>query len=312
MQGIKHIIHIGLPKCGSTFIQKKIFNNIESHKFKYCLNLKKYDNLIKSHINKLKNNLSINEKFEIDENLIISNERLSGFCPLTFENNAEKNLNFFSADNHIIIIIREPKAFLTSCYVNMINTNNLGKNPDFFFEKSLVSSNKKFWIKKFDLESFEYQKLINAYKKRFKKVTIFKFEDLINTKMLNEFLLSYEINFEENLNNLEAENRSPTYFYVKTMTSMFYLINLTLRISRLEKLLNFLFKKKFHEDTISINDRFISKLIRLIRLNSIFIFINKYIIKKDYELVFKNKKFYEKLKKLEVEYRNLPSKSQNF
>ena len=61
MQGIKHIIHIGLPKCGSTFIQKKIFNNIESHKFKYCLNLKKYDSVIKSHINKLKNNLSINE-----------------------------------------------------------------------------------------------------------------------------------------------------------------------------------------------------------------------------------------------------------
>ena len=59
-------------------------------------------------------------------------------------------------------------------------------------------------------------------------------------------------------------------------------------------------------------DRFISKLIRLIRLNSIFIFINKYIIRKNYELVFKNKKFYEKLKKLEVEYRNLPSKSQNF
>ena len=312
MQGIKHIIHIGLPKCGSTFIQKKIFNNIESHKFKYCLNLKKHDSVIKSHINKLKNNLSINEKFEIDENLIISNERLSGFCPLTFENNAEKNLNFFSADNHIIIIIREPKAFLTSCYVNMINTNNLGKNPDFFFENSLVSPNKKFWIKKFDLESFEYQKLINAYKKRFKKVTIFKFEDLINTKIFNEFLLSYEINFEENLNNLEAENRSPTYFYVKTMTSMFDLINLILRISRLEKLLNYFFKKKFNQDTISINDRFISKLIRLIRLNSIFIFINKYIIRKNYELVFKNKKFYEKLKKLEVEYRNLPSKSQNF
>ena len=312
MQGIKHIIHIGLPKCGSTFIQKKIFNNIESHKFKYCLNLKKHDSVIKSHINKLKNNLSINEKFEIDENLIISNERLSGFCPLTFENNAEKNLNFFSADNHIIIIIREPKAFLTSCYVNMINTNNLGKNPDFFFENSLVSPNKKFWIKKFDLESFEYQKLINAYKKRFKKVTIFKFEDLINTKIFNEFLLSYEINFEENLNNLEAENRSPTYFYVKTMTFMFDLINLILRISRLEKLLNYFFKKKFNQDTISINDRFISKLIRLIRLNSIFIFINKYIIRKNYELVFKNKKFYEKLKKLEVEYRNLPSKSQNF
>ena len=306
------LFHIGLPKCGSTFIQKKIFNNIESHKFKYCLNLKKYDSVIKSHINKLKNNLSINEKFEIDENLIISNERLSGFCPLTFENNAEKNLNFFSADNHIIIIIREPKAFLTSCYVNMINTNNLGKNPDFFFENSLVSPNKKFWIKKFDLESFEYQKLINAYKKRFKKVTIFKFEDLINTKIFNEFLLSYEINFEENLNNLEAENRSPTYFYVKTMTSMFDLINLILRISRLEKLLNYFFKKKFNQDTISINDRFISKLIRLIRLNSIFIFINKYIIRKNYELVFKNKKFYEKLKKLEVEYRNLPSKSQNF
>ena len=221
-------------------------------------------------------------------------------------------MNFFSADNHIIIIIREPKAFLTSCYVNMINTNNLGKNPDFFFENSLVSPNKKFWIKKFDLESFEYQKLINAYKKRFKKVTIFKFEDLINTKIFNEFLLSYEINFEENLNNLEAENRSPTYFYVKTMTSMFDLINLILRISRLEKLLNYFFKKKFNQDTISINDRFISKLIRLIRLNSIFIFINKYIIRKNYELVFKNKKFYEKLKKLEVEYRNLPSKSQNF
>ena len=135
---------------------------------------------------------------------------------------------------------------------------------------------------------------------------------MINTKIFNEFLLSYEINFEENLNNLEAENRSPTYFYVKTMTSMFDLINLILRISRLEKLLNYFFKKKFNQDTISINDRFISKLIRLIRLNSIFIFINKYIIRKDYELVFKNKKFYEKLKKLEVEYRNLPSKSQNF
>ena len=312
MQGIKHIIHIGLPKCGSTFIQKKIFKNIKSYKFKYYVDLKKYEIAIKSHISNLKKKLSVDEKFEIDENLIISNERLSGFCPLTFENNAEKNLNFFSANNHIIIIIREPKAFLTSCYVNMISTNNLGKNPDFFFENAIVSSNKKFWIKKFDLESFEYQKLIKAYEKRFKKVTVFKFEDLIKTKIFNEFLFSYEINFDSNLNNLNVENKSPTYFYVKSMTTFFNLVNLTLKVSRLEKLLNYFFKKNFYQDTVSINDRFISKLIRLLRLNYIFIFINKYIVRKEYELVFKNQKFYEKLKKLENEYKNLPSKSKNY
>ncbi len=312
MQGINHIIHIGLPKCGSTFIQRKIFKNVKSFKFKYYLNLISDYNAVENHITNLKKNISVNKNFKTDINLIISNERLSGFCPLTFENNAEKNLNFFSSNNHIIIIIREPKAYLTSCYVNMVSTNNLGKNPDFFFEKPIVSPDKKFWIKKFDLESFEYHKLINAYEKRFKKVTVFKFEDLIKTKIFNEFLLSYEIEFDENLNNLEAENRSPTYFYVKSMTSIFNLINLTLKISRLEKLLNYFFKKKFYHDTISINDRFTSKLIRLLRLNYIFIFINKYIIRKDYELVFKDKKFYEKLKKLEVEYNNLPSKSQNF
>tara|TARA_Y100000768_G_scaffold388975_1_gene389550 strand:+ start:2666 stop:3607 length:942 start_codon:yes stop_codon:yes gene_type:complete len=304
----QNIIHIGLPKCGSTFLQKKIFKNIKDSKFQYYEN---FDD-IKHNINDFSKNL-INKANHASisfskKNLVISNERLSGFCPSNYYYNADQNLKFFTKNNHIIIVIRKPTEFISSCYVNMIHTNNIFLDPEQYFKNDdySFSKNKKFFIKKFNLNYFDYNKLIQAYKSKFNNVSVIKFENLFDELNFFEKININEIKIEKKFFSNNKENISPGIFYVNSMKFTFNLISFFFKYTRLAKVIEIIFKKNFYGDTLPIEYRLSSFVVRKFRLNKLYYFISTNILKKKYSIEFKDKNFQEKMKSLEEEYANLP------
>jgi len=179
----KLYIHIGLPKCGSTFLQHVLFPEIcKINNLEYFRNNKKITKKIFRHqLNTIfKNKI---EKLQIKKDTLVSWEKLVGYeDPFFWSKYSENNLKFFGNDSHIIIVIREPKEFLSSIYLEHCVQKHYFPRPDFYFLNNKTYS-EELQQKKFSLKNFSYQKLIKLYKSKFKKVSIIKFENLFDEEI---------------------------------------------------------------------------------------------------------------------------------
>ena len=209
------LLHIGLAKCGSSFLQEEIFPRVaEKTKHDYISIWKNnFFSVHKTEINK-----NIFESFKNIENLlpkdfIISSESLFSknweFSQIeqSFENIKEN----FSKDTVILIVIRNPFELLNSIYCQQINSMSIVK-PDKYFYVSDKEINIR--VKdKFNLYNFDYSKLISLYKSYFKKVVVVKYENLKNLNFLKDiFCLDHEYIEELSKYTKKYYNRSISKF----------------------------------------------------------------------------------------------------
>ena len=180
------LLHIGLGKCASTFLQQDIFPKLEKKINTSYINLFKNDFF---NIKKTEIKYSVFENFKNIEKLlpndfIISSEGLFSKCWefSKIEKNFECIKNNFSDDTIILIIIRNPYDLLNSIYCQSIHEMNIVKPENFFYvdDKEINIRVKN----KFNLYNFDYSKLISLYKSHFKKVVVVKYENLQNLDFL--------------------------------------------------------------------------------------------------------------------------------
>ena len=173
------LLHIGLGKCGSTFLQNEIFPRLEK---KININIIRFYKNDYFNINKKEIKYSELEKSKNIEKLlpndfILSNEGL--FSRLWEFSRIEKNFecikNNFSYDTVILIIIRNPYDLLNSIYCHSIQNMKIVKPENFFYidDKEMNVRVKN----RFNLHNFDYLKLISLYKSYFKKVVVVKYEN---------------------------------------------------------------------------------------------------------------------------------------
>lgn len=179
------LLHIGLNKCGSTFLQKKVFPKLEKIINTKYIDLYKNDfvNIKKEEVkySALENIKNI-EKL-LPNNFIISREGLFGSEFSRIEKNFQYVKNNFSNDTVILIIIRNPYDLLSSIYCQSIQKMKIVKPNEFYYidEKEINTRNNKF-----NLHNFDYSKLISLYKSYFKKVIVVKYENLQELKFLKD------------------------------------------------------------------------------------------------------------------------------
>jgi len=131
------IIHIGYAKTASTILQKHIFPKACLYSnYTFSGRGSKLDQLLYSHCQRLRYGFSV-KKLDIPERTLLSSESLCSWDPHYWEEYAEKNLSAFGYDAHIILVIREPKALLSSLYVQTcIHEFNGVQNPKYFLAPS--------------------------------------------------------------------------------------------------------------------------------------------------------------------------------
>ena len=185
------IIHIGLPKTGTTSLQNNIYPvlaNLKKLRWYKDKNNILYQE-VRDHIARMRFGYDIN-KIALNDKDFISDEGLSGWDPHYWEEFAEKNLIAFGKDTHVILTLRKPSEFLNSVYIQTcLHEGDVQEPKDFFLTKKFYSE--RLETAKFSIDEFSYQKLINYYTIRFDKVTVVKYEDIKNLVFLKDiFYLS--------------------------------------------------------------------------------------------------------------------------
>ena len=118
------VIHIGLPKTGTTYLQKNIFPQIcKEKKILYFLENRQVSDSINDHIVKMFSGDEV-DSLNLPDNTLISNENLvSSFPSLSnISEYADKNLIAFGKDSKILITIRNPIDYLSSVYNQILKS----------------------------------------------------------------------------------------------------------------------------------------------------------------------------------------------
>ena len=300
---MNNLIAIGLPKCASTFLQQYFFPLISNEKnlsyfdvgdlldyFKLPRNQFKHHH--KDHILQ-----DVEKKFTL-RGCFVAFEGLVG-NPLNFKKNRDINLRIFGKNCTIIIILREPKSFINSLYLQKSYSELY-----FIDSKKFLSNkiNKSYPNNNWSIEKFSYRKLINLYKRKFDKVIVIKYENLIkdilknlytnkNTKIKKKFELLKSKNF---INKSLNENQINFLKLVNKLTLFISIGTLNLRsLKRFSYFLRYKYSSKKIKKYAHIFD--LSFLVRKLYKNN---------NSKKYKIFF-NKKQNQILKKLENEYNNL-------
>jgi hypothetical protein len=180
------LLHIGLAKCASTFLQQEIFPKLEKKINTNYINVSKNDFFnIEGYKTCLFENFTNIENL-LPNDFIISNESLfsKGWEFSRIEKNFECIKDNFSNDTVILIFIRNPYDLLNSFYCQTINKMEITKPDKYFYiddkEMNIKVNNK------FNLHNFNYSKLISLYKSYFKKVVVVKYENFQNLNFLKD------------------------------------------------------------------------------------------------------------------------------
>ena len=234
-----NIIHIGLGKTGSTTLQDAVFPIMsEEIGYKYWVLDENILDYVKVHYAKLVLKQKNIKKINTSSKVFISHEGLSGFNePEAVEYFAEQNSRAFGYDTHILITIREPLGYLTSVYYELVLKKLIVCDPKDFFDVSNAYCN-------FDVKKFSYLRLIDEYKKRFKKVTVIKMERYSDISYLSKKLsVKYET-LNQIINNKDKKTQMKNvsyHLYVYkislVLSFMFYPLKGFLRFSILKRVL---------------------------------------------------------------------------
>ena len=135
------IIHVGLGKTGTSYLQKEVFPKIAKTLnidfFDWKTFLKKYDYI---HTDKNNRIHPFNVKKKIIKefhynNYFISAEGLSGnfFNPLFWKKSAKINQKVFGRDATILLTFADPIEFFSSMFCQLYHAYSIKKEKDFFF-----------------------------------------------------------------------------------------------------------------------------------------------------------------------------------
>lgn len=274
----KYIIHIGLQKTGTTFLQKEIFSNYSNvlyltrpyTQFNSAFNLLQYaDDSLFDMNELLKEFDNHNSKKILISDEGISGKIVGGYNYINRTMIATRLSNVLKRhETELIIFIRGQKSMLESLYNQWVKSHLKGDRPikDFIWIPKKNTTNPLLIYKNCDetistndlyyntnrdyvhADSFKYYELIKLYKSLFEKVHVFLYEDLkLNPHLvldkLDEIIQAPRRETQQTHKNLVNSSLPFEKLYAKTVLNKY--INLTSKIPYTHRVLKtaLLFKK---------------------------------------------------------------------
>jgi len=185
------LIHVGMGKTATTFLQVVVFKFLAKEKFINSFNpatltpflhYAHRGSLSREEIDHLHNRICS------EDELLISMESLFGWDPENWEYRAVQNRKIFGKKADILLTIRDPLSFLTSVFVQRIR-GGFDVKPEYFFlnesdykrVRRLVPSDFNYI---FNVDKFDLEHLIRLYVQNFQSVTVLPVESINNVVWL--------------------------------------------------------------------------------------------------------------------------------
>lgn len=209
----KLLIHIGYHKTATTFFQKQLFSSEQFNLLDRLLVQNKILEPSPYGFDEDALNSWLEDILIADKINVISEEELSGniHCSgggrsITYEM-AERLAKIHVADVQIIIMLREQRSMVESCYRQYVK-----KGGTFSFNNYFDSSKtgcRRFRFQGFSLEHFKYDDVVEHYQKNFgsKKIHCFLYEQFIDDKKKFLSKLKQLIGFEKNIEQINLHKK---------------------------------------------------------------------------------------------------------
>lgn len=212
------VVHIGLGKTATTALQKRVFTRLAAENLVEAYNPKNVMRLL--YLNRL-TGLTADQRQELADllqsrkNTLISFEGLVDWNPSNWLQARDENLAIFGKQATILITIREPKAYLTSVYQQVVAEGHVVAPKDFFVSPELSSlsaaATRRGMLETFNQEAFDLEHLVALYREKFAKVIVVAMPNLADLKFLDEFCdvsQSTKDSIRQDFETLEPNNRS--------------------------------------------------------------------------------------------------------
>lgn len=195
--GMSHrkIFHVGLGKTGSTTLQTvilpylhdegvihnhtEILNKLSKLYYEYKINPNSKSKLVYKQVEHSKSIISF-----------ASAENIMGWNPANFESAVSAAKNYLPLDCEIVITLRSPKEWLRSLYLHYVGRSSLCVEPrHFFVNHREMEIYKKYFGDTSDalcisVDDLNYQKIVEIWRQRFKKVHVIPMEALWDGSLL--------------------------------------------------------------------------------------------------------------------------------
>ena len=273
------VVHIGFPKTGSTFLQKKIFSKLHDVNL-IGQPLRSTNKLIDNFILKITdledleyNNYDINKDFEFlsrgKKKIIISEETFAtgsshsgNVCRLKICQRLFNLYNNFT----IFIVVRNPVDLLKSVYKQKIKFDDqfsLSINDWIELEK------KKIGIQTSIFDIYDQAQLIKYYQSIFENVLIFNYEEFENTpiEFFNKIKISSpcfnSLDFKNISNDFVNKSYNPVIYKLKRYIDIIPFTKFLYKFKMLKNIVKILNKTCGDLDLSSKNLQFINNKLKL-------------------------------------------------
>ena len=219
-------IHIGLPKTGTTFLQKKVFSNLSENiifnpkifneLYELYLNKTSEDKILIDKINECKNFIKNNK----NKKILISNE---GWSHEEYSFKFEKKLLFLSKHfkyAKILLVFRDIKDWIISMYLQSFQQGNIQEFNDFITTKKtnmFKNCRTTNYLPKLDISEINYDSLKSFVIKYFDNKPLFLNYDNNLKNLINELennFLNEKLNMNEFTKNIKI-NKSLSGLSIK-------------------------------------------------------------------------------------------------
>ena len=206
------IIHIGLGKTGSTFLQRGVLPYLHERKLLHndTTVLQKLSTAYYKYKIDAESSYHIEEKeLSFTENPIrfISAENIIGWNPKDFTKASEAAKRYLPEGSEILITMREPRQWLRSLYLHSISRCSICMRPEhFFLKKEQMRKHEKFFGEmsentSISVDDLRYSNIEKEWKGNFQTVHILPMESIINMEFLKKLQIPHT---EKHLNTLST------------------------------------------------------------------------------------------------------------
>lgn len=185
------IVHIGLGKTGTTSLQKEVFPELKKMGLIDEYNPQHLMGELRQYIHTGRGKEFLKNSFErLPEKTLISVESLAGWNPAIWDFNLKQNVAIFPKNTTILITLRDPESYLTSVYIQMLQTGNVIKPEQFLLNdidyEHMEPITRPHLCEIFKVDDLNYEKLVNLYSTNFHKLVVVPISGLSSLNFITE------------------------------------------------------------------------------------------------------------------------------
>jgi hypothetical protein len=182
-------VHIGLPKTGSTSLQKHVFARLAQQPG-FTYNPPRLVDYLRRQVSGKTFRLA--DHIPAGTRLIVSMEDLVGTPPGNWQRRRDINLRIFGAGATILLVLRDPVSYLTAVYQQAVQ-RGVVVPPDAFFladgdHERLSRFRNAGFVDIYNVDLFNLERLVDLYAEAFSRIVVVPMEALAGLGFLRRHL----------------------------------------------------------------------------------------------------------------------------